>query len=444
MRKKIILPIACLFSGAFLLTAAVVQAEDLLQIYTLAVQHDAGLAVAGEKKAMGMEAVPQGLAALLPSSALTMQHSAVQLHDPVSSRYNTDGYTLTLQMPVFHWENIKGYEKSKKEEKRALVEYAASEQELMMRSVKLYYDALLAMDTQRLALAEKESMAQRLAYTKARLEVGTAVMTDLHDAQAAFDLAETGVITAEDQRQARLEALGEVVGRPITELAPLKEEIPLIKPDPDAIDSWVQTAQTDNLALKLAVLDREIAESNAQAALAGHLPGVDLVAAHNYADNGDMPAAIGGGFSVRSDSLTVQMTVPLYAGQGVSSKVRQAKAAHSMTQEAEDLARRQVIRQTRDAYRGVVAAIAQIQATRQVLRSSQSSLEATEAGYEAGVRTMTDVVASQRELFRAKRDHAQSRYAYIQQSLGLKYVAGLLSAQDLQAINAWNRNGTRD
>ncbi|MBF0161630.1 MAG: TolC family outer membrane protein [Magnetococcales bacterium] len=424
-------------SWAVLLVAPPAMAEDLWQVYTLAVQHDAGLAVAGEKKAMGMEAVPQGLAPLLPSSAMTLQHSAIQLQRPIDDHFSKDSLTLSVQVPVFHWESLKGYERAQKEEKKALLEYAASEQELMMRSVRLYYDALLAMDTHQLALAEQESMGQRLAATKARLEVGTAVMTDLHDAQAAFDLSATGVITAENQRQSRFEALEELVGRPIAQLMPLQNEIPLIKPDPDNMEEWVRRAESDNLSLKMAELERDMAELSAQAALAGHLPAVDVMAAHSYSDSGAPPQMEGG--VMRSNSVTLQMVLPLYAGNGPTSKVRQAKAAHNMTREAVDMTRRQVVRQSRDAYRGVLSTMAQIQATRQVLQSTQSNLETTEAGYEAGIRTMTDVVAAQRELFRAKRDHAQARYAYIVQLLGLKQVSGLLASQDVQAINAWNK-----
>ncbi|MBF0399342.1 MAG: TolC family outer membrane protein [Magnetococcales bacterium] len=425
-------------ASMMLLTSSAAHGEDLWQIYTLAVQHDAGLAVAGEKKTMGMEAVPQGLASLLPNASLTLQQSAVSLQKPIHDQYGQGGYALNFQLPVFHWEKIQGYQQAKKEEKRALVAYAAAEQALVMRTAQLYYDALSSIDTLQFALAEKEAMTQRLKSTKARLEVGTAVMTDMHDAQAAFDLAETGVIRAKDQRQGRFEALEEVVGQPVSQLAPLKSEIPLVKPDPAEVDRWVEKAQTENLTLRLAQLEREIAESGAQAAWAGHLPAVDVMAAHTYSDSGALPQFDGG--TLRSNSVTVQMTLPLYAGQGVSSKVRQAKAGESMAQQAEEMTRRQVIRQTRDGYRGVLSAIAQIQATRQVLRSSQSNLETTEAGYEAGIRTMTDVLASQRELFRAKRDHAQARYGYILQTIGLKHVAGLLSDQDLKAVNAWNQN----
>lgn len=437
MKKRV------LFSNSFvvlslLLAVPVAHGEDLWQIYTLAVQHDAHLAVAGEQKAVGMESVPQGLAALLPSGALTVQQSAISVEKPVHDRYGQGGYALNFQMPLFRWEKIKGYEQAKKEEKRALTAYAAAEQSLVMRSVQLYYDALSAIDTQQFALAEKKAMAQRLTTTKARLDVGTAVMTDLHEAQAALDLAETGVIRANDQRQSRFEALEEMVGQPVDTLAPLKKEIPLIKPDPEKVEQWVEKAEAENLTLQLARLDREIAESAAQAAWAGHLPAVDMMAAHTYSDSGAQPPFSGG--QMRSNSVTLQMTLPLYAGLGTTSKVRQAKSAESMAQQSEEAARRQVVRQTRDGYRGVLSAIAQIQATRQVLRSSQSNLETTEAGYEAGIRTMADILASQRELFRAKRDYAQARYAYIVQTIGLKHVAGLLSGQDLAAVNAWNEN----
>ncbi|MBF0157899.1 MAG: TolC family outer membrane protein [Magnetococcales bacterium] len=418
--------------------AAPATAEDLMQVYALALQQDAGLAVAGEKKAMGMESVPQGLAALLPSAGLVGQYSHVSLQEPVNDHYRSRGYSLNLQMPLFRWDLIKGYEKAQKEEKKALVEYIAAEQDLVMRSARLYYEALLAVDTLQLALAEKEAMRQRLETTKASLEVGTAVMTDLHEAQAAFDVAETGVIQANNQHRSRFEALQEVTGQRLSSLAPLKQEIPLIKPDPDNVEEWVNKARADNISLRLAGLDKEIADDMAQAAWTGHLPAVDLMAAHGYSNSGALPQFQGG--IMRSDSVTVQLSVPLFAGGGASSKVRQAKAAHSMSQQAEDGVLRQVVRQSRDAYWGLQSAIAQVQAMRQILVSSQSNLETTEAGYAAGIRTMVDVVASQRELFRAKRDYAQARYGYIFQSLGLKQVAGLLSSHDLQAINEWNQH----
>jgi outer membrane protein len=436
-RKTLLLSLLLALPPLWTTTAAAAETIDLLQVYTLAVEHDASLAVAGRKKEIGMEAVPQGLAPLLPSSALTMQRSAIRMERPLSDRYNTDTYTLSLLVPVFHWERIKGYEKAKKEEQKAVMEYAAAEQELVMRAARLYYDALLALDNRQFARAEKEAMAQHLAYTKARLEAGTAVMTDMHDAQAAFDLAETGVIAADDQVHSRFEALAEVIGRPVETLTPLREDLPLLKPDPADSERWVQMAQTNNLPLKLAALDRDIAESNAEAAVAGHLPAVDMVAAHNYSDSGALPQFDGG--LLRSNSLTVQMTLPLYSGNGVSSRVRQAKTAHQMAREAEEMLRRQIVRQTRDGYRGVLATIAQIHATRQALLSATSNLEMTQTSYEAGLRTMTDVVTSQRELFRAKRDHAQARYNHVLQSLGLKQVAGLLSAQDIKAVNEWNR-----
>ncbi|MBF8274152.1 MAG: TolC family type I secretion outer rane protein [Magnetococcales bacterium] len=431
---RIIIPFISIISIA-LNTA---NAEDLLQVYSLAVQHDTGLSVALKKKIMGMEAVPQGLAPLLPSSTLTLQHSGVNMHKPVHDSFDKNGYTLSLQVPVFHWENTKGYEKSQKEEQKAILAYATAGQELVMRSVKLYYDVLSAVDGQQLAIAERESMGKRLESVKAGLEVGTAVLNDLQDAQAAFDLAQSGVIAAENQLQSRMEALKEVIGQPAGSLNPLKEEIPLIKPDPDDIESWVTKAQTENLSLQLARLDTEISAIAAQAAMAGHLPAVDLMAAHNYSDNGALPQFDGG--LMNTDSFTLQMVVPLYSGHGATSKVRQAAATRNMTQEAEDAIRRQVVRQTRDAFRGVVTAIAQIKAARQVLISTQGSLETTDAGYASGIRTMTDVLAAQREVFRAKRDFSQSRYTYILQSLELKQAAGLLSQRDLEAVNAWNQH----
>ena len=73
----------------------------------------------------------------------------------------------------------------------------------------------------------------------------------------------------------------------------------------------------------------------------------------------------------------------------------------------------------------------------QALVSGKKALESTEAGYEVGTRTTVDVLNVRRDLFRAKRDYASSRYDYILSSLRLKQAAGILSPLDLTQINAW-------
>ena len=69
--------------------------------------------------------------------------------------------------------------------------------------------------------------------------------------------------------------------------------------------------------------------------------------------------------------------------------------------------------------------------------SSQSALDAVEAGFQVGTRTSVDVLDAQRDLFQAQNDLAAARYDYIRNALRLRLAAGTLVPTDLDTINGW-------
>jgi outer membrane protein len=103
----------------------------------------------------------------------------------------------------------------------------------------------------------------------------------------------------------------------------------------------------------------------------------------------------------------------------------------------EDLDRQQraTVRQTNNAYRAVIAGIEQVGAFGQALLSAESALEATQAGFEVGTRTIVDVLIAQQRYFQAQRENSGARHAYIVDHLRLKAAAGLLAEDDLHKIN---------
>ena len=129
--------------------------------------------------------------------------------------------------------------------------------------------------------------------------------------------------------------------------------------------------------------------------------------------------------------------MPIYSGGRVTSKTKQARFDYEAAQENLDKQRRTVNRQVRDAYRGVVSGISRVEALKASTVSAQSALEATEAGFEVGTRTMVDVLNAQRDLFRARSNYSQVRYSYILSGLQLKQAAGTLAPADMDKVNNW-------
>jgi outer membrane protein len=103
-------------------------------------------------------------------------------------------------------------------------------------------------------------------------------------------------------------------------------------------------------------------------------------------------------------------------------------------QDLDDI-QRAAVREAQNAFRAVLAGIQEVQAFDQAEISAESALEATQAGFEVGTRTIVDVLIAQQRRFQAQRDNSVARHAYIVRHLRLKSVAGLLSSEDLRVVN---------
>ena len=140
-----------------------------------------------------------------------------------------------------------------------------------------------------------------------------------------------------------------------------------------------------------------------------------------------------------NDSIGVQVTVPIYAGGGTSSRVRQRVYLHRAARERLERINRETERAARDAYLGVISEMSRVKALKQGVESSKTALQATEAGFEVGTRTTVDVLEARRRLFEAQTNYSRSRYDYILNILQLQLATGTLKAEDLQKINAYLR-----
>jgi len=86
-------------------------------------------------------------------------------------------------------------------------------------------------------------------------------------------------------------------------------------------------------------------------------------------------------------------------------------------------------------YNNVNASISSLRAYEQTVLSSRSALDAIEAGFEVGTRTVVDVLDATRALYESENQLANARYDYILNMLQLKLSAGTLSEQDIIDIS---------
>ncbi len=286
------------------------------------------------------------------------------------------------------------------------------------------------------ALAEKAAIGHKLAQVQQRFDVGIVAITDVHEAQARYDLATSQEVDAQNSLASNREALREVTGMLPESLSMLAEQIPLVSPDPQDVEKWVETALKQNFQLISAQAATEVASQTIDLQRAAHYPTLDGVASHGYTEFS------GGSFGAREtldSAIGLQLSVPLYQGGAVNSRIREAQYRLNQAKEIQEQQTRAVSRQARDSYLNVTASIRRVGALRQAVVSNQGALDATEAGMQVGTRTTIDVLNAQRDLYRAKRDLSRARYDYLVSTLRLKQAAGMISLVDLEQVNGWLR-----
>ena len=418
-------------------------AQDLFQVYRDAQRYDAAYSSARQSLEAGREKLPQGRALVLPTLNLTGDATRsrfdVESDDPAQSpsfnrSTNSAQYTLVLTQPLYRPQNLIQYEQAEYQVRQAEATFGQAYQDMVIRVAQAYFDTLAAQDTLALVRAQKAAISEQLAQAKRNFEVGTATITDTHEAQARYDLIVAQEIAAQNDQENKRRSLQQITGKEYPELRPLRGDVKLAAPTPNDMQSWVQLAEKQNYQVQQAEAAAEVAARETRRTAAAHRPTVDLVGRYNQStDSGAVNSAVGR--DINTAQIQLQFAFPLYQGGGLSSREREAAALALKSKDDLENARRQAALNARQTYLSVINGIAQIGALEQALVSSQSALESNRLGYEVGVRINIDVLNAQQQLFSTRRDLAVARYNAITSQLRLKAAAGSLREEDVEQVN---------
>lgn len=431
-----------IFLATLLAASGWAQAADLLEIFHAAQANDPVFAAARAKQQAEQEKLPQGRALLLPSVNLnantTYNNQSVQYLGAFpfpngSFSYNSNGYGVTVVQPLFRQQNWVVYSESELQVAQAAIELKIAEQDLILRVARAYFDVLIAQDSVQLVEAQKTAISEQLEQAKRNFEVGSATVTDTLEAQSRYDLTGSQEIAARNDLEIKRSALQQLINATPQELKPLGKDLKLETPQPADMEKWVEIAQMSNLQLAVAKAGEQIAEKEVARNRGGHYPTLDLVA--NYSQNNASGSNFGVGIDSTNKSVGVQLNMPLFEGGAVDSKWREAQANRERARQQLEDARRNAAQQTRQAYLGVVSGIAQVNALKQALASSQSVLDASKLGHEVGVRTNLDVLNAEQQLYSTRRDLYQAQYNYLISRLSLQAALGSLGEEDLAKEN---------
>ena len=433
---------------AFALTSPVA-AVDLLGVYELASTNDPQIRAAELRleSAQFSEAIAR--ANLLPSidasfsrtiGENTTELNGLVIDDQVFA--DDERLSINFRQSIYDDANWANLNRARSIIAQADAQYNIAWQDFLLRVAQRYFDILTAIDALQFATAEELALKRQFEQAEQRFEVGLSAVTDFLEARAAWDGARARVIVADNDLENAREALRELTGEMFETFKPLADDLPLLQPDPALSEQWVTRALASNPELEAARQGLQVADSDVRIARADYLPTLDLTAGYTQNTNNE--------FLLRADdqtafdtvelitdgwSLGLQLNVPIFQGLGVRSRARQARVDRMVAAEDLDFEQRTVVRETENAFRAVMAGILQVEALQQALISAESALEATNAGFEVGTRTIVDVLLAEQRFFQAQRDFSQARHQFIVDNLALERAVGTLAPEDLEQAN---------
>ncbi|MDQ2191986.1 MULTISPECIES: outer membrane channel protein TolC [unclassified Vibrio] len=408
-------------------------ADTLTEIYNQAKENDPQLLSSAAQRDAAFEAVTSSRGDLLPQINLTAGYNINRSDiDARESDKLTAGISFSQQLyQRSSWVSLDTAEKNARKADSA---YAATQQGLILRVAQAYFEVLRAKDNLAFVRAEKAAVARQLEQTKQRFEVGLSAITDVHDAQAQYDGVLADEVLAKNSLTNSYETLREITGQEHSDLSVLDTNRFSASKTTQPIDALLEEAQQKNLSLLTARIAQDVAKDNISLASSGHLPSLTLDGGYKYGDESNNNSGSKGDYN--DFNVGINLAVPLYTGGKTTSQTKQAEFAYVAASQDLEKTYRSVVKDVRAFNNNINASIGALRAYEQSVISAKSALEATEAGFDVGTRTIVDVLDSTRRLYDANKNLSNARYDYVLSVLQLRQAVGTLSEQDILDINA--------
>ncbi len=414
---------------------------DLASLYRESRLEDPRVLASYARAQASKEHAREAFGSLLPQVSANVGANRIkQVNEQINQIYNSENYSLNLSQALYNkaaWEN---YQKLKLTIKQTESDTAEAQAEATVDLAQRYFAALAADDELELIQAERRATQKNLDRINALYEKKYAMITDVLDLRARVDSLAAQEVDGRNQVRLTRAALSEIVGRPVTEkLSRIRNDVEL-KVSDESLETWVNQAIQDNPSLQSTISGVEVANAAVRGAKGGHYPTLSLNLSAQNTNEGYNNA-----LAPKTDSYVagVQLSVPLYSGGSTSARVRGLVQDQISAEQQLEATRRQVVKETTNAYLTADSSVEKIRANRNALASAEQSSIASEKAFSYGVVNAVDVLTATQNEFKARRDLLKTQYDFITNLFILNRWAGKLSDESVQSVNVWLSNNIK-
>jgi protease secretion system outer membrane protein len=431
--------------------SAPVHSIGILDAYSLALEKDPTFRAAIKEKEAGDENENIGRAGLLPKVSANYQNSPRNWQTqkyPASDifgnslgeatkrqQYRSHSSSITLTQPLFDYEAYARYKAGVAQTLMSDERYRSKYLDLAVRVISAYVEVAYSKDQIALASAQKAAYKEQLALNDRLMSAGEGTITDVSETQARYSLAEAQEIEARDALDAAQRELEVIIGVPLDQL----DELQVLRPGkfqvapliPSKFEEWQKIALENNPMLAASRHGVDAAKYEVERNRAGFMPQVQLYSSHSENDSSSDNTV---NQKYRTDSIGVQVSVPLYAGGGVSASTRQAASRYGQAMYEMDAQVGTTLNDLRKQFNLCISSRAKLAAYELAVKSATTQVTATRQSVLAGQRVNVDVLNAEQQLYSAQRDLASAKYTYIKSWITLLSDSGTLDEKDVKRV----------
>lgn len=360
--------------------------------------------------------------------------AGIEVTDRIDENYLQSEISLDARGPLFDLSKWYEYRKWQAYADKAEAVLRKEELEMLVRVAEAYFDVLRAQDDLEYARLEETATRQQVAVTSKRFEQGIDMETDLYQVQASLDALQAELVRSYASVQQKLRVLAGVTGVYEENLARISEDLPIERPVPESGEEWMEQALAHNSELDAKRYAAIEAHEEYRMRRARHLPVVNYFVRYQKSEDDG-----GQGFVPGSEvtAVGVEVQIPLFVPT-LSPERKRALYRHQAAKDELTATRWLMEGKTLDLHMRVNTHVQRYQSHLKEIASSNNAYRAIRKSYrEGGNLTVADVLEAQKRLYQSRRRLTNSRYDYIIDTLRLKKEAGVLSVDDLVALNRW-------
>lgn len=423
--------------------AAQSQAQGLTDFYQQALLHNPDYRIAEYERLASEELYKQARSSMLPQASLTYVDTHSR-QDIVSSdnavfgsgrtNFPAKDLTVSVSQSLFNYEAMMKIKQSKFQIAMIDADFQAARQDLILNVADAYFAVVALLADKKAVDAEEASVAQHYELVQAKQQGGLVRDLDVMDARARYYQVQARRVEIEASLQDALQAMRQLGGHLPDSIRTIAGNMPLVSPDPVSVEDWLDTAYQYNPEIEAANKAVEAADMEIRVQRGGHMPTLDFFI--DYNDNETSGTLFGGGSHVKTRQVGLQVSLPIFSGGVVSSRVRESASRRSQALLRQEQARRSVHRDVQASYRNILSDKARVEALEISEASNASVVESRNTAFSSGLVTGLAVLDAERDLFLASTDLSRARISFLINSLRLKRSVGLLSLEDLIEIDS--------